>query len=88
MVISNTLVSCVISPYESLQLLMTSIPSSVTFFAKANLCCCTNSLSTKHVDALESSNVQVFIVVNLLHLIMIGNKKLNVRFEDKLLYHS
>jgi hypothetical protein len=37
-------------------------------------------LSTKHVDALESSNVWVFIVMDLLHLIMIGNKKLGAGF--------
>ncbi len=88
MLISNTLASCVIGHEERLWLSMTSIPISVTFFTKANLCCCTNSLSTKHVDAPESSNVWVFIVMDLLHLIMIGNKKLGVRFEDKLLYHS
>jgi hypothetical protein len=35
-------------------------------------------LSTKHVNALESSNVWIFIIMDLLHLTMTHNKKLNV----------
>jgi hypothetical protein len=88
MVISNALVSCVIGLEKRLQLLMISIPTNVTFFTKANLCCCISSLSTKHVDALKSRIVQVFVVMDLLHLIMISNNKLVARFEDKLLHHS
>jgi hypothetical protein len=38
----------------------------------------------KHVNAPKSSNVLVFIVVDLLHLIMIGNKKQGVGFENRL----
>jgi hypothetical protein len=37
----------------------------------------------KHVDALESKSVWVHIVIDLLHLIMMGNKKQGVGFEDK-----
>jgi hypothetical protein len=37
----------------------------------------------KHVDALESNNASIFIVVDLLHLIVIGNKKQGVGFENK-----
>jgi hypothetical protein len=56
MVISNTLVSCVTSHEERLQLLVISTPTNVTFFTKANLCCCTNSLSTKHAYAPKLNN--------------------------------
>ncbi len=78
MVVSNALVSCVTSLEEKLWLSLTSTPIDVIFFNKVNLCCCTNSLSTKHVNALESSNVWIFIIMDLLHLTMTHNKKLNV----------
>jgi hypothetical protein len=38
----------------------------------------------KHVNALNSSSALVFIVVELLRFIMIGNKKQGVGFEDRL----
>jgi hypothetical protein len=38
----------------------------------------------KHGDALKSSNVLVSIVMDLLYLIVICNKKQGVRFEGKL----
>jgi hypothetical protein len=52
MVMSNTLVSCVIGPKEIFRTLMISIPINVIFFTKANLCCCINFLSIKHAYAL------------------------------------
>ncbi len=56
----------------------------IIFFTKGSLCYCTNSLLMKHVDALKSNNASVFIFVDLLHLITIGNKKWGVGFENKL----
>jgi hypothetical protein len=35
----------------------------------------------KHVDALESNNVLISIIMDLLYLITIGNKKQGVGFE-------
>jgi hypothetical protein len=57
MATSNALVSCVTSPNEKLQLLMMSTYTSVFFFTKANLYYCTNFLSMKHANVLESKNV-------------------------------
>jgi len=37
----------------------------------------------KHVDAPKSKSVWVHIVIDLLHLIMMGNKKQGVGSEDK-----
>jgi hypothetical protein len=69
------LVSCVIGLEKRFQPSIISTAVGVTFSANAKLCCHTNSLSTMHVDALELKNVWVCIVINLLPLIMIGNKK-------------
>jgi hypothetical protein len=82
-VISKALVSCVTSPKEKLQPSMTSTTIGVFFFTRIILCCCTNSLM-KHVDALESSNVLISIVMNLPYLIMISNKKQVVGSKNKL----
>ncbi len=60
MVTSNGLVSCVTSPDERLQPLMTSIDIVVLFSISANSYCRTGSLSIKHVDALESRNAWAF----------------------------
>jgi hypothetical protein len=58
MVTSNALVSwCVIGLEERLRLSMISFPTDVTLLNKAKLCCCINSLLTKHANALESNNV-------------------------------
>ncbi len=54
---TNTLVSCIISLEKKLQSLMISIVTNVVFFTKANLCCCTNTLSMKQIDGLDSNNV-------------------------------
>jgi len=80
MVISNILVSCVIGPEEKLWPSMISTPTNVTFFTKTNLCCYTNSLSTKHIDSPKSNNAWIFIIVDLLHLTMTNNKKLGVGY--------
>ncbi len=84
MVISNSLVSCIIGFEKRFRPSITSTTIDVVFFTKGNLSCHTNSLSMKHVNAPKSSNVLVFIVVDLLHLIMIGNKKQSVGFENRL----
>jgi hypothetical protein len=57
MVTYNGLVSWVIVPNQTLQPSMTSTCIGVFFSIIANLYCRTNSLSIKHVDALESINV-------------------------------
>jgi hypothetical protein len=57
MVISNTLVSCVIGLKENFRTSMISTPINVIFFTKAKFCYYTNSLSIKHTDAPESNNV-------------------------------
>jgi hypothetical protein len=54
---------------------MTSTSTNVLFFTKANLYCHTNSLSIKHVNALDSRSAWASIVTSLLHLTMIGTKK-------------
>jgi hypothetical protein len=54
------------------------------FFTKIILCCHTTSLSMKHANALESNNVLISIAIDLPYLIVIGNKKIDVRFEGKL----
>ncbi len=84
MVIFNALVSCVISSKERLWPLITSIVSSMVFFTKGSLSCHTNSLSMKHVNASKSSNVSIFVVMDLLHLIAIDNKKQGVGSKDRL----
>ncbi len=57
MVTSDGLVSCVIGLDERFRPLMISINTNVFFSIKTNLYCHTNSLSIKHVDALESRSV-------------------------------
>jgi hypothetical protein len=83
-VISKALVSCVIGLKEKLQPSMTSTIISMFFFTKNILCHRTNSLSMKHTNALELSDVLVSIIMDLLYLIMINNKKQGVRFKGKL----
>jgi hypothetical protein len=63
---------------------MTSIGIGVFFSNKANLYCQSNSLSIKHVDALQSKSVWAFIITSLLHLTMICTKKYGVGSKDKL----
>jgi hypothetical protein len=82
MVTSKALVSCVTGLDENPQPSMTSIGISVFFFTRANLYCCTNFLSMKHVDALKSRNAWASIVTCLSHLIMFGIKKHGVGAED------
>jgi hypothetical protein len=55
--------------------LIISITIGVAFSTNAKLCYQTNPLLMKHVDALESKNVWVHIVMDLPPLIMMGNKK-------------
>jgi len=74
-VIVNTLVSCVMDPKERFQPSMTLTTTGVAFSTNTKLCCCTNSLSMKHADALESKNVWVRTIMDLPPLIMMGNKK-------------
>jgi hypothetical protein len=52
-IIFNTLVSCVIGLEERFQPLITLTSISVAFSTNAKLCCCTNLLLMKHVDAPE-----------------------------------
>jgi hypothetical protein len=84
MVIHNALVSYVISFEERFWPLITSIATSMVFFIKGNLSCRTNSLSMKHVNASKSSNASIFIVMDLLHLITIDNKKQGVGSKYRL----
>jgi hypothetical protein len=63
--------------------LIISITIGVIFSTNAKLCCRTNSLSMKHVDALEPKSEWVCIIMDLPPLIMMGNKKQGVGFEDK-----
>jgi hypothetical protein len=78
MVTSSLLVSCIASLEKIHGSLITFTNTNVVFFTKVNLCCCTNSLLMKHASAL------VFIVMDLLHLIMIGNKKQGIGSKYKL----
>ncbi len=82
-IIINVLVSCVISFEERLWPSITSTTNGVIFSTNARLCCHTNSLLMKHVDAPKSKSVWVHIIIDLLHLIMMGNKKQGVGFENK-----
>jgi hypothetical protein len=89
MVISNALVSCVIS-FRKKPLITSS--NTNTVFTRGNLNYCTNFLSMKHLDAPKSSNVLVFIVVDLLHLIVISQKNkvlsLNISWDHFLLHDA
>jgi hypothetical protein len=82
-IIVNTLVSCITSPEKKFQPSITSTTINVTFSTNVKLCCHTNPLSMKHVDAPESKSVWVCTVMDLPPLIMMGNKKQGVGFEDK-----
>jgi len=82
-VIVNALVSCITSPKKRFQPSITSTATSVVFSTNTRLCCHTNSLLMKHVDAPESITVWVRIVVGLPPLIMMGNKKQGVGYGDK-----
>jgi hypothetical protein len=84
MVTSNGLVSCVTSLDERFRSSMTSTCTGVFFSTITNLYCRTNSLSLKHVDALESKSVWASIVTSLLHLIMIGTTKHGVGSKYRL----
>jgi hypothetical protein len=83
-VISKTLVSCVTCLEERLWPSMTSMGTSVLFFMKIILCHCISSMSVKHVDTPESNNALVSIIMGLLYLIVISNKKQSVRSKSKL----
>ncbi len=63
---------------------MTSMTIGVFFFMRIILCHRTSSLLMKHVDAPKSSNVLISIIMDLLYLIMISNKKQGVRSKGKL----
>jgi len=76
MATSNALVSCVIGLDERFQPLMISTSTCVFLFAKANLYCCTNFLTMKHIDAPKSRSAYSSIVMSLLHLIMITIEKM------------
>jgi len=82
-VIVNALVSCIIGLEERFQPLITLTTINIVFSTNAKLCCHTNSLSMKHVDAFKSKNVYVHIVTDLPCLIVMGNKKQGANFEDK-----
>jgi hypothetical protein len=74
MVISNALVLCITNFKEKLQPSITSIAINMVFFTRGSLSCHTKSLSVKHANALKSSTTLIFIVIDLLHLIVIGKK--------------
>jgi hypothetical protein len=78
-IIVNALVSCVTSPKEKFQPSITSTTTGVTFSTNTKLCYRTNSLLMKHADALT----WVCKIVDLPPLIVMGNKKQDVSFEDK-----
>jgi hypothetical protein len=52
-IIVNTLVSCVTGHEKRFWPSITSIAIGVVFLTNAKLCCCTNFLLKKHVDALS-----------------------------------
>jgi hypothetical protein len=82
-VIVNTLVSCVTGPKERFRPLITSTTIGVTFSTNTKLCCHTNSLSMKRVDAPKSKSAWVCKVLDLPPLIVMGNKKQDVGSKDK-----
>jgi hypothetical protein len=53
----NVLVSWVIGLEKRFRPSITWTTTDVAFSTNVKLCCCTNPLSMKHVDALESKNV-------------------------------
>ncbi len=74
-VIVNVLVSCITGLEKRFQLSITLIATGVTFSTNVKLCCLTNSLSMKHVDAHESKSVWVRTIMDLPPLIVMGNIK-------------
>jgi hypothetical protein len=77
---SNALVSSVIGFKTKLQMLMTSISIGVAFFTNATLCFTISFIN----ETCRCTNLQQCLnVVNLLHLINIGNKKHGVESKDK-----
>jgi hypothetical protein len=82
-VIVNGLVSCIISLEKRFRPLITLTSIGVAFFTNTKLCCHTNSLLMKHVNTLESKIVWVHTIMDLPPLIVMGNKKQGVSFEDK-----
>ncbi len=79
----NVLVSCVTSPEKRFRPSIILTTTSVTFSTNAKLCHHTNSLSMKHVNALESKNVWVHTIMDLPPLIVMGNRKQGVGYKDK-----
>jgi hypothetical protein len=78
MVTSSLLVSCIASLKKRHGSLITLTNTNVVFFTKLNLCCPTISLLMKHASA------PIFIVMDLLHLRMISNKKQGIGSKYKL----
>ncbi len=56
-IIINALISCATGLEERFRPLITLIITNVTFSINAKLCCHTNSLSMKHVNAPKSRSV-------------------------------
>jgi len=79
----NVLGSCIIGFEKRFQPSIILIATCVAFSTNAKLCCHTNSLSLKHVDAFELRSVWVRTIVDLPPLIMMGNKKQGAGFKDK-----
>jgi hypothetical protein len=79
----NALVPCVTSLRERFQSSIISIATCVTFSTNAKLCCHINYLSAKDENASKRRSVWVRTIVDLPPLIVMGNKKQGVSFEDK-----
>lgn len=77
-------ISCVTFIKKRLWPSMISNIITMVLFVKANLCCHTNSLLMKLVDVPKSISAWMFVVVNFLHLIMIGNMLQGVGSKNKL----
>jgi hypothetical protein len=84
--IVNTLVSCIISLEKRFRPLITLTATNVTFSTNTKLCCHTNSLSMKHVNALEPRCVWVHTIVDLPPLIVMGNKNKMLVLKTRLNY--
>jgi len=79
----NTLGSCVTTHEERLWTSIILTATSITFSTNTKLCYHTNFLLMKHVDAPESKNAWVCIVMDLPPLIVMGNEKQVVGPKDK-----
>jgi hypothetical protein len=79
----NVLVSCVTGPKKRFRPSIASTTTGVVFSTNAKLCCRTNYLSMKHADAPKSRSAWVCTIVDLPPLIVMGNKKQDVGFENK-----